>query len=115
MILTAAIALAVGLGGVALFVQLGPAESVPLRVALAVLLYLLGGAAVGALHSSGRGWALAALNAWSGVLLGSVGLGVTLTDPRPGDLWLSLAFLSGPLALSLAGGWIGSRARRLSP
>lgn len=111
-VLTGLAALVVGLAGVALFVRLGPVGGTPGRIALGVFLYLGGGAAIGALHPRGRRWLLAGLNAWSALLLGSVGFGVSLTSPRPGDLSTALVLLSLPLGLSWAGGWLGASWRR---
>ena len=95
---------AVGLWGV--FTDASPGESVALRLALLVLVQLLGAALVGALLP--RWWMLALLSAWGPVLLGGVGLYVKLRHqtvfPRLGFLVLTLAL---PLVLAVAGGLLG--------
>ena len=95
---------AVGLWGV--FTDASPGESIALRLALLVLVQLLGAALVGALLP--RWWMLALLSAWGPVLLGGVGLYVKLRHqtvfPRLTFLVLTLAL---PLVLAVAGGRLG--------
>lgn len=110
--LTGIVAAGVGLAGAAIYIQLVPLYGLVGRVAAATALFLAGGAVVGLLNPRGRGWLLAGLNAWSSVLLGSIGLGVSLEGPRPGELPLALALLLLPAAVALTGGWLGARLRR---
>lgn len=111
LLLSVLAALLVGLAALALYLNLPPLAPV-VRIAAGVLLFVGAGALVGALNPGGRAWLAAASNAWSSVLLGSIGLGVALTSPRPGDLPLALAMLTLPPALALIGGWAGARTRR---
>ena len=109
--LTAVVAIVAGLAAVALYLNLPPL-GLAIRIAAGVSLFLAAGAAIGALNPRGRAWTAAVLTAWSSVLLGSIGLGVALSAPQPGDLPLALAMLTLPALLALLGGRVGAVARR---
>lgn len=111
--LTVLCAVAVGLLGLALvFVDVAPTETAVGRVATGAALFLVAGLAVGFANPEGRAWLLAGLAAWGLVLLGGMGLWLSITSPASGDAGLALLFLLGPLAAALLGGWLGARARR---
>jgi len=92
------------------FSDLGPGESVVLRVLTAVAIFGVGGFLV---SWTGRGeWRLAAFCAWAP---GAMGLMLLLVKLRTGETppyWSAIAgFLFGPLAISLLGGYAASRIR----
>lgn len=108
-LLTVLIVLAAGVVGLGLvFTDLGPGRTGAARVWTGGLFYFLAGTLVGWLNggSAGRRWA--ATTAWGMILLGAVGLWISLTDPASGDLALALLFLLGPLGSALLGGTLGA-------
>lgn len=111
--LTVVLGLALGaLGVLYVFLDLGPTETATGRMVTGIALFLGAGLALGLLNPEGRAWLLSGIAAWGLLLLGGYGLWLSLTHPPSADLGLALTFLVGPLALALAGGWLGARLRR---
>jgi hypothetical protein len=107
------LALLVGLAGLGLvFTDIGPGGTGAGRVVTGAALFFLGGLGVGLLAPEGRAWLLAGACAWGLLLLGGMGLWLTLTSPASGDPALAALFVLGPLTASLAGGLVGARLRR---
>ncbi len=107
------VAVSAGLLGLAfVFTDLGPATSGSGRALSGGASFLAAGVAIGLLYARGRWWLLAGLASSGMILLGLVGLVVSLTDPASADLRLSLLFLLGPLASALLGGYAGAFLRR---
>jgi peptidoglycan/LPS O-acetylase OafA/YrhL len=117
-------ALILGILGLSfVFSDLGPTETLILRISLTALFFFLSGAGIGYFHS--KQWWLSSLTAlWS--LLFGAGLVVlailkkgsqvfVLPDPPYISAGLMILFL--PLGLSLLGGYIGNLAaqNRMSP
>ena len=92
------------------FGDLAPWETVLLRVVIAAAIFVLGGFLVGLIAK--HGWPLAAICAWSPMLMGLLLLLAKLgTDGTP-PYWSAIgAFLLGPLLCSMLGGFFGSRFR----
>ena len=103
------IALAAGFVGLAmLFGDLGPEETMASRAALVAGLHALAGAVIGFVEPGH--WKLAGLAAWGAVVLG---LGVLLGNLGSGfGEALSGLVLLAPLAVALAGGYVGRWLRR---
>lgn len=111
--LTVLLGLALGaLGILYVFLDLGHTGTPVGRVLTGVALFLGAGLVLGLLNPEGRAWLLSGIAAWGLLLLGGYGLWLSLTHPPSADLPLAVAFLVGPLALALAGGWLGARLRR---
>jgi hypothetical protein len=109
LVVVIALALAAGYIGLAmLFGDLGPGETALSRAALVAGLHTLAGMVIGFIEP--ERWQVAALAAWGavviglGALLGSLGRGI-------GEALMGLVFLA-PLALALAGGYLGRWLRR---
>ena len=109
LVVVIALALAAGFIGLAmLFGDLGPGETALSRAALVAGLHTLAGMVIGFIEP--ERWQVAALAAWGavviglGALLGSLGRGI-------GEALMGLVFLA-PLALALAGGYLGRWLRR---
>lgn len=108
-LLTVLIVLAAGIAGLGLvFTDLGPGDTEAARLWTGGVFYFLAGSLVGWLNGgrSGRRWAAA--TAWGMILLGVVGVWISLTDPASADLRLALLFLLGPLGAALLGGALGA-------
>lgn len=102
--------LVAGVAGLALvFTDLIPVPPGWARIAAGAVLYVAAGWILGRLNTGRRPlrWALGA--AWGLILLGGVGLWISLTDPASGDLALAALFVLGPATAALVGGWLASR------
>jgi hypothetical protein len=98
-------------GLAALFSDLGPREPPWLRVVLIAMLYIAGGAAVGALLP--RRWHLAVLGCGTSTLMGALAFSYRWTTGAPPLYWTLIVLeLSGPPTVTLAAAYLGSRYRR---
>ena len=104
------IAVLAGVGGLLLlYTDIGPGDVGPPRAAMGAIYFLGAGFAIGAVNPRGRGWWLAGIAAWTLVVIGAVGVRVSLTDPASADMPLALLLLVGPVVCSLIGGRLGAR------
>lgn len=104
---------AAGLAGLALvFTDVVPVPLGVPRILTGAVFYLAVGFALARMHRDGRplAWAIAA--GWGPILLGLVGVWVSLTDRASGDWALALLFLAGP---GISAGLGSTVARRVGP
>lgn len=112
-VLTVALALGIGLLGLGIvFTDTPLTETATGRLLSGVTLFFGSGLILGLLNPEGRGWIVAGLGAWGLMLLGAMGLWLSVANPPSADYPLSLTFLAGPLSLALGGGYLGARLRR---
>jgi hypothetical protein len=92
------------------FSDLGPGESVVLRVLAAVVIFGVGGFLV---SWTGRGeWRLAAFCAWAPIAMGLMLLLIKLRTGETPPYWSAIVgFLFGPLVISVLGGYTASWIR----
>lgn len=81
------------------------------QLVVGALVYALLGFALARVHAGARPWGWSLATPWTLVLLGAVGVWITLTDPASGDLGFALLFLLGAPAAVVAGMLIGSKRR----
>ena len=110
------VTLGVGAPGLGLlFLDFGVSTTPLQRSLVAALYFFVAGFAVGLLVPRERSaWLYASLAAWATMLLGAVGLVVSLGSPDSADFRLTAMLLLGPLAFSLAGVWVARLLRRRS-
>lgn len=96
------IALALGLVGLSLlFSDLGPGETITVRLYTAEALYFVSGLIIGFINSDM--WWLAGITAWGGTFLGIAGL---LGGGE--EIWLAPVFIIALLLPAFFGGYIGA-------
>lgn len=81
------------------------------QLLVGAVVYALLGFALARVHVGSRPWGWSLATPWTLVILGAVGVWVTLTDPASGDLLFALLFLVGAPAAVVAGMLLGSRRR----
>lgn len=112
-VLTVALALGIGLLGLGIvFADTPFTETATRRLLSGVILFFGSGLLIGLLSPEGRGWLVAGLGAWGLMLLGTTGLWLSVTNPPSADYPLALTYLTGPVSLTLIGGYLGARLRR---
>jgi len=102
-----------GLIGLSLvFTDLLPVTGGGGRVIAGAVFYLVVGFLLARLNAGGRPlrWALA--SAWGLILLGVIGVWISMTDRGSRDWTLALLFLIGPAVAAGAGGALGARRTR---
>lgn len=108
--LTLTLALAAGIAGLLLvYTDIGPGDVGPGRVVVGAIYFALCGVVIGVIGPAGKGRWIAAIAAWAMIVLGAVGVRVSLTEPASADMPFALMLLLGPLVCVLAGGRLGAR------
>jgi len=82
------------------------------RVIAGGVFYLAVGFLLARLHAAGRPLRWAVASAWGLMLLGVIGVWISMTDRSSGDWTLALLFLVGPGIAAGVGGVLGARRVR---
>jgi len=109
-VLTVIVAGVVGLSLV--FTDLLPVAPGGGRVVAGGIFYLAIGFLLARVHAAGRPLRWAVASAWGLMLLGVIGVWISMTDRSSGDWTLALLFLVGPAVAAGVGGAFGARRVR---
>ncbi len=114
----AGVSILFGFGGLVL-VFTDPIEGWPLRITIAIAFFFFSGAVIGYAHP--KGWPIAMLTAWGGVLFGGFIILVAyarygreaFSSVEPPYITTGLIMLFGSLVLTLIGSFLGKSLPRL--